>query len=334
MDGGHQALFDAPIVLENLSDGRQAVGGAGGIGNDMMVLGVVLSFVDSHDDSDILTLGRPHLQDAVPLPLESAVRAWASQISMGLDALKDSLPGLHHLALGGTAVGTGLGAVPGFREEAVAILARETGWPLVPAEDPFAALAGHEALVRTSAALAHPATSLVKMANAIRWRAPGPRAGLGELRLPANEPGSSIMPGKVNPTQCEALIMASVQTLAEHQAVLLANSMGNFQLNVMKPLIARSVLLSIELLSEACRAFTAHALTALVADEPAIRRHVESSLMLVTALSPAIGYDKAAKIALKADAEGTTLREAALALGYLGAEEFDRLVKPEKLARP
>ena len=240
-------------------------------------------------------------------------------------------PGSVELAIGGTAVGTGLNAPAGFGEAVAARLAELTGLPFVSAPNKFAALAAHDAVVFASGALATLAASLMKIANDLRWLGSGPRAGLGELSLPENEPGSSIMPGKVNPTQSEALTMVAVQVFGNDAAVTFAGSQGNFELNVFKPVMAANVLRSTRLLADACDSFREFAVEGLVAERERIAEHVARSLMLVTALSPRIGYDRAAEVAKKAHHEGTTLREAALALGYVSAEEFDELVRPERM---
>jgi fumarate hydratase class II len=281
--------------------------------------------------ADIVKIGRTHLMDAVPLTLGQEFSAYVAQLDAGLARLDAVLPDLYELALGGTAVGTGLNAPARFGELAARTIAELTGLPFVSAPNKFAALAAHDALVMASGALRTLAVSLMKIANDLRWLGSGPRAGLGELRLPENEPGSSIMPGKVNPTQCEAMTMVCVQVLGNDTAVAIAGSQGNFELNVFKPLIAHDVLHSARLLTDACRQFTDHLVIGLEADRERIDQLMKGSLMLVTALSPHIGYDKAAEVAHKAHHERTTLREAAVALGYLTGEEFDRLVRPEKM---
>jgi fumarate hydratase class II len=240
-------------------------------------------------------------------------------------------PGLCELAIGGTAVGTGINAPPGFGDDVAARLAEATGLPFVSAANKFAALAAHDALVFASGALATLAASLTKIANDLRWLASGPRSGLGELILPENEPGSSIMPGKVNPTQAEALTMVAAQVFGNDATVKFAGSQGNFELNVYKPVMAANVLRSIHLLADACDTFREFAVEGLSADRERIAELVGRSLMLVTALSPRIGYDRAAEVAKKAHHEGSTLREAALALGYISEEEFDALVRPERM---
>jgi fumarate hydratase class II len=283
------------------------------------------------DYRDLVKIGRTHLQDATPLTLGQEIGGWAAQLRTARRALDAVRPLLHELAIGGTAVGTGLNAHPRFGDEVARRLADATGIPFVGAPDKFAALAGHEALAALSGALATLAGSLVKLANDVRWLASGPRCGLGELRIPENEPGSSIMPGKVNPTQAEALIMVGLQVFGNDAAVKFAASQGNLELNVCKPLLIHGVLQSIALLADASRSFDAHCLQGLEADRARIAELVERSLMLVTALAPHIGYDAAAKIARKAHAESTTLREAALALGAVDAADFERWVRAERM---
>jgi fumarate hydratase class II len=279
----------------------------------------------------IVKIGRTHLQDAVPLTLGQEFGGYVAQLDAGTGRIRATLPGLHELAIGGTAVGTGLNAPPGFGEATAARIAALTGLPFVSAPDKFAALAAHDAMVFASGALATLAASLMKIANDLRWLASGPRAGIGELVLPENEPGSSIMPGKVNPTQCEALTMVAVQVLGNDAAVAFAGSQGNLELNVFKPVMAADVLRSTRLLADACESFRRFAVEGLRADRARIAALVGRSLMLVTALSPRIGYDRAAEVAKKAHQDGTTLREAALALGYVTADEFDELVRPERM---
>ncbi|MDY0225656.1 MAG: class II fumarate hydratase [Desulfomicrobium apsheronum] len=283
---------------------------------------------------NIVKIGRTHLQDAVPMTLGQEFSGYAALLEDNLERLRGCLPHLYRLALGGTAVGTGLGAHPDFARVAVGRIAKLTGLPFVPAPNFFAALSAHDAVVMTSGVLKTLAGSLMKIANDIRWLASGPRAGLGELILPANEPGSSIMPGKVNPTQSEAMTMVCVQVMGLDVAVGMAGSQGNFELNVFKPVMIFNLLTSMRLLTDACASFTVHALTGLAPDETVIARHVGNSLMLVTALSPVIGYDKAAEVAHKAHVEGVTLKEACLALGYLDGDAFDSLVRPLDMARP
>ena len=282
----------------------------------------------------IVKIGRTHLQDAVPLTLGQEFSGYVAQLDGGIARLEAALPGLYEIALGGTAVGTGLNAHPEFAERVAARIAGLTGLPFVTAPNKFQALAGQEATVFASAALKTLATSLMKIANDIRWLGSGPRAGLGELRLPENEPGSSIMPGKVNPTQSEMLTMVCVQVFGYDAAITIAGSQGNFELNVFKPVIAHDLLHGIELLTDGCRSFREFCIEGLEADIVRIGANVNSSLMLVTALAPSIGYDKAAEIAKKAYHEGTTLREAALALAYLSAEAFDAAIDPAAMTRP
>jgi fumarate hydratase class II len=278
---------------------------------------------------DVVKIGRTHLQDAVPLTLGQEMSGWASQLDRALDQVQTARLGLYELALGGTAVGTGLNAPLGFGELTAKTIAGLTGRPFVSAPNKFEALAAHDALVGTHGALRTMAGALTKIANDVRWLASGPRCGIGELRIPENEPGSSIMPGKVNPTQCEALTMVCAQVMGNDVAVGIAGASGNFELNVFKPVIIHNVLTSVRLLADACESFDTHCARGIEPDRERIRSLVERSLMLVTALAPRLGYDRAAQIAKKAHAEGLTLKEAALALGYLTAEEFDREVRPE-----
>ena len=282
----------------------------------------------------LVKTGRTHLQDATPITLGQEIGAWAAQLQFGTDAVKAALPALYELAIGGTAVGTGLNAHPKFGDTAAAHIAKITGYPFKSADNKFFALAAHDALVQTSAALRTLAGGLMKMANDVRWLASGPRCGIGELRIPENEPGSSIMPGKVNPTQCEALTMVAVQVFGNDAAVAFAGSQGNFQLNVYKPVMVHNVLESIALLSDAVQAFTTHCAVGIVPDNEVIEANLRKNLMLVTALSPHIGYDKAAQIAKKAHHEALTLQEAALALGYCNAEDFNRWVVPLAMTGP
>ncbi len=283
---------------------------------------------------DVVKIGRTHLQDAVPLTLGQEISGWVSQLDHALGHLEAAMPHLQELALGGTAVGTGLNAPAGFAEAAAKKIAELTGQPFVSADNKFEALAAHDALVAAHGALKTLAVGLMKIANDVRWLASGPRSGLGELTIPENEPGSSIMPGKVNPTQSEALTMVCAQVLGNDVAVGIGGASGNFELNVFKPLIIHNVLHSIRLLADACESFEAHCARGLEPNLPRIREQLERSLMLVTALAPRLGYDRAAEIAKKAHREGTTLREAAVALGYLTAEEFDREVRPADMVRP
>jgi len=281
--------------------------------------------------ASIVKIGRTHLQDAVPLTLGQEFSGYVAQLDAALKNIESTLPGLYELALGGTAVGTGLNAHPKFAILVAANIAKLTGLPFVTAPNKFAALAAHDAMVFTSGALKTLACSLMKIANDIRWLGSGPRCGLGELILPANEPGSSIMPGKVNPTQCEALTMVCVQVMGNDAAITIAGSQGNFELNVFKPLMIHNLSHSINLLADSAHMFTAFCIQDLVADEKKIRQSVQNSLMLVTALAPKIGYDKSAEIAHKAWHEGTSLLDACLSLGYLSEIEFKELVRPEKM---
>ena len=283
---------------------------------------------------DIVKIGRTHLMDAVPLTLGQEFSGYVAQLDQGLQRLDAALPHLYELALGGTAVGTGLNTHPEFAERGATRIAALTGLPFVTAPNKFAALASHDPLVAASGALKTLAASLMKIANDLRWLGSGPRSGLGELHLPDNEPGSSIMPGKVNPTQCEALTMVCVQVMGNDTAIGIAGSQGNFELNVFKPVMIHNLLHSIRLLTDSCTMFRLHLVEGVEANRDQIRHHVENSLMLVTALNPHIGYDKAAKVAKKAHAEGTTLREACVALGFLTGEEFDRYVRPEAMIGP
>ncbi|MEI7665284.1 MAG: class II fumarate hydratase [Synechococcaceae cyanobacterium ELA263] len=276
----------------------------------------------------IIKIGRTHLQDAVPLSLGQEFGGYVAQLELGLDSLRLSLPQVQQLAIGGTAVGTGLNAPAGFGEAVAARLAERIGLPFSSAANKFQALAGHEPLAAAHGALTVLAGSLMKIANDIRWLGSGPRCGLGELVLPENEPGSSIMPGKVNPTQCESLTMVAVQVMGNNTAVQLAASQGNFELNVFKPLIAHNLLESIALLSGGCDGFRAHCIEGLKADVGRIANLLDQSLMLVTALTPAIGYDRACAIAKHAHQHQLNLREAALILGEISAEEFDQWVQP------
>jgi fumarate hydratase class II len=283
---------------------------------------------------DVVKIGRTHLQDATPVTLGQEIGGWAAQLRIARACVEAVQPMLLELAVGGTAVGTGLNAHPRLGEEVARLLSERAGLPFVSAPDKFAALAGHEAMAALSGALSALAGSLLKIANDVRWLASGPRCGLGELRIPANEPGSSIMPGKVNPTQSEALIMVCLQVLGNHTTVSFAASQGNFQLNVCKPVIVYNVLQSIELLADACGSFDRHCLQGLEPDEQVLAGRVERSLMLVTALAPHIGYDEAARIAKRAHEENVTLREAALALGSISGEQFDAWVRPDQMLGP
>jgi fumarate hydratase class II len=283
---------------------------------------------------EIVKIGRTHLQDAVPLTLGQEFSAYVTQLDAGLERIRAALKDLYPLAIGGTAVGTGLNAPRGFAEQCVKHVAEATGLPFTSAPNKFAELAAHDAMVAASGSLRALAVSLMKIANDIRWAGSGPRSGLGELLLPENEPGSSIMPGKVNPTQCEAITMVAAQVIGNDVAIGVAGSQGNFELNVFKPVIVFNFVNSVLLLSDASVSFRKYLVEGLQANRGRIAEHVENSLMLVTALTPKIGYDKAAEIAKKAQKEGTTLRAASEALGYLAPGEFDEIVKPRKMALP
>ena len=282
----------------------------------------------------IVKIGRTHLMDAVPLTLGQEFSGYVEELDQDLRRLDTVLPDIYELALGGTAVGTGLNTHPEFADRVARRIAELTGLPFTSARNKFSALAAHDPLVFASGALKTLATSLMKIANDIRWLGSGPRSGLGELILPDNEPGSSIMPGKVNPTQCEALTMVCAQVMGNDVAITVGGSQGNFELNVYKPLIIHNFLHSVRLLTDSITMFTLHLVDGVQPNRPQIQRHLENSLMLVTALNPHIGYDKAAKVAKKAHAEGATLKEAAVALGYLTAEEFDAWVRPEEMTHP
>lgn len=288
----------------------------------------------SHEFTDIVKIGRTHLMDAVPLTLGQEFSGYATQVERGCQRIAQCLPRLYELALGGTAVGTGLNTHPEFAEGVALKIADLTGLPFVSAPNKFEALAAHDTMVETSGALKTLAVALTKIANDIRWLASGPRCGIGELSLPANEPGSSIMPGKVNPTQCEALTMIAAQVMGNDTTITFSGASGNFELNVYKPVIIHNLLQSIRLLSDGCRSFGEKCVAGITANEQIIAGYVQNSLMLVTALNPHIGYDKAAQIAKQAQAQGTTLKEAAVSLGFLTAEEFDRIVVPNKMTGP
>ena len=280
---------------------------------------------------DIVKIGRTHLQDAVPLTLGQEFSGYAEQLRLGIARAQESLPRLYPLAQGGTAVGTGLNAKKGFAEAFAAQVAALTGKPFVTAPNKFEALASHDALVEASGMLNTLAVSFMKIANDIRLLGSGPRCGIGEISLPENEPGSSIMPGKVNPTQSEAMTMVAAQVMGNHVAVTIAGSNGHFELNVFKPVIIHNVLQSVRLLADAANSFTDNCVAGIEPNLDRIKKLVGDSLMLVTALNPHVGYDNAAKIAKKAHHEGTTLKQAAVELGLLTAEDFDRLIKPEEM---
>jgi fumarate hydratase class II len=282
----------------------------------------------------VVKIGRTHLQDATPLTLGQEFSGYVAQLDHAEKAIEASLASLYPLAVGGTAVGTGLNTHPEFGARVAAELARDTGLPFTSAANKFAALAAHDGLVAAHGALKTLAVALTKIANDVRWLASGPRSGLGEISLPENEPGSSIMPGKVNPTQCEALTMLCVQVMANDVAIGMGGAAGNFELNVYKPLLAYNFTQSVRLLADGMANFETHCVRGIEANRARIGELTDRSLMLVTALTPHIGYDRAAQIAKRAHARGETLREAALALGYVDADEFDRWVRPEDMIGP
>ena len=283
---------------------------------------------------DLVKIGRTHLQDATPLTLGQEISGWVAQLDLALRAIRATLPQLYELALGGTAVGTGLNAHPKYGETVAAEIAALTGQPFVTAPNKFAVMAGHDAFVGSSGALKQLAVALMKIANDVRWLASGPRSGLGEITIPENEPGSSIMPGKVNPTQSEALTMVVAQVMGNDAAIGFAASQGNFELNVFKPVIAYNFLQSVRLLADAAKSFNDHCAVGIEPDRDRIKQLVDQSLMLVTALNRKIGYDNAAKIAKHAHKKRTTLKEAAIELDLLTGEEFDAEVKPEQMVGP
>ena len=282
----------------------------------------------------VVMIGRTHLQDAVPVTLGQVIGGWVAQIDDALKDVSGSLDDLYALAFGATAVGTGLNAHPRFGATASRFMAEETGLPFRETANHFAALSAHDAMAAASGALRILASALMKMANDVRLYASGPRAGIGELRIPENEPGSSIMPGKIDPTQCEALTMVAAHVFGNDVTVAFANTQGHFQLNVYKPVILHNVLESIELVADAARSFDRYCARGLEPNHDRIRRHVEESLMLVTALNPHIGYEKSAAIALAAHRQGQSLREAAIASGHLTAAQFDAWIRPEAMADP
>ena len=290
--------------------------------------------IKSRDFEKIIKIGRTHLMDAVPLTLGQEFSGYVAQLNQGLQRIQATLPGLYELAIGGTAVGTGLNTHPEFADRSAAEIAKLTGLPFVSAPNKFAALAAHDAIVATSGALKTLACALMKIANDLRWMGSGPRCGLGELILPANEPGSSIMPGKVNPTQCEAMTMVCVQVMGNDAAIGFAGSQGNFELNVFKPVLIHNLLHSMRLLSDACSSFTDHMVVGIEPNRDRIDYFLNDSLMLVTALNPKIGYDRAAQVAKKAYQDNITLRSACVTLGYLTGEEFDSIVRPERMISP
>ncbi|CEG41459.1 fumarate mitochondrial [Plasmopara halstedii] len=283
---------------------------------------------------DIIKIGRTHTQDATPLTLGQEFSGYREQIALSIERVEHILPNLYKLALGGTAVGTGLNTSKGYDAEIARIIAEETKLPFVTAPNKFEALAAHDAVVEASGAMNTIACSLMKIANDIRFLGSGPRSGLGELTLPANEPGSSIMPGKVNPTQCEAITMVCAQVMGNHVAVTVGGSNGHFELNVFKPVMISNLLSSIRLIGDSCCAFTDNCIVGIEANREKIDQLMKNSLMLVTALNPHIGYDKASKVAKTAHEEGATLRETVIKLGYLTGEEFDRFVCPEEMVGP
>lgn len=288
----------------------------------------------SEEFKHLIKIGRTHLQDATPLTLGQEISGWAYQLKMCKQLLSQVMFAVYELAAGGTAVGTGLNSNKNYAVKIAQILSKFTNLPFVTAPNKFQALAGQEALCTLSGVLNTLATSLMKIANDVRWLASGPRSGLGEISIPENEPGSSIMPGKVNPTQCEAMTMVCCQVMGNHVAVTVGSSQGNFELNVYKPLIIFNVLHSIRLLADSMASLNEHCVTGIIANEKRIHELLENSLMLVTALNTHIGYDKAASIAKKAHKEGTTLKEAALSLGYVTAEQFKEWVDPSKMLSP
>jgi fumarate hydratase class II len=283
---------------------------------------------------DVVKIGRTHLMDATPLTLGQEIGGWVAQLDQGLKHLDTTVPHLAELALGGTAVGTGLNAHPEYAVRVAKKVAELSGHPIVTAPNKFESLAAHDAIVFAHGALKTLAASLTKIANDVRWLASGPRSGIGEITIPENEPGSSIMPGKVNPTQSEAMTMLCAQVLGNDVAVNIGGASGNFELNVYKPLIAHNFLQSARLIADGCDSFRKNCVVGLEPNRPVIKRHLENSLMLVTALNPHIGYDNAAKIAKKAHKEGLTLRESALELGLVSAEDFERWVRPEDMTGP
>jgi fumarate hydratase, class II len=288
----------------------------------------------AHEFASVVKIGRTHLQDAVPLTIGQEFGGWASLLARDIVRLKQSLDGLYDLAIGGSAVGTGLNTHPEFAARAAKKIAELTDLPFRSHPDKFAALSAHDELVYAHGAIHTLACSLMKISNDIRWLASGPQCGLGELRIPENEPGSSIMPGKVNPTQCEAMTMIAVQVHGNNSAIAFADSQGNFELNVFKPVLIYNFLQSVTLIHDACHGFVDYMVNGIELDRAKIEFYVKHSLMLVTALNPKIGYDKAAKVAHTALDEGISLREACIKLGYLSGEEFDALVRPENMTHP
>ena len=288
----------------------------------------------STEFKDIIKIGRTHLMDATPLTLGQEFSGYTTQLEYALDRINGCMPRMYQIALGGTAVGTGLNSHRDFPEKVAKQIADITGCPFVTAPNKFEALAAHDAIVEASGVLKTIACSLMKIANDIRWLGSGPRCGIGEIILPANEPGSSIMPGKVNPTQSEAMTMVAAQVIGNDTAINVGGSSGNFELNVFKPVMIYNLLQSIRLLADSCRSFNDHCVAGIEPNKTQIEKHLNGSLMLVTALNPHIGYDNAAKVAKKAYQENTTLKESAVALGLLTDEEFDEKVRPEKMTGP
>ena len=282
----------------------------------------------------IIKLGRTHLQDATPLSLGQEFSGYVSSIDHGISRIENSLNHCYELAMGGTAVGTGINSIKGFSEEVADEISRLSGFPFVTADNKFEALGGQDSIVELSGALKVIAGSLFKIANDLRWLASGPRSGIGEISLPANEPGSSIMPGKINPTQCEALTMLCTQVMGNDVTITMAGASGNFELNVYRPVLAYNILQSIKLLSDGCRSFTKNAVVGIKPNHERINHNLYNSLMLVTALNPHIGYDKAAQVAKKAFIDQTSLREAVIKLGFLSGEEFDKFINPEHMIHP
>ena len=283
------------------------------------------------ENEGIVKSGRTHLQDAVPIAFSQEISGWRGLVEAGIEDIEASLPGLLKLALGGTAVGTGLNAPESFDKLVASKVAALTGQPFVTDPNKFHALTGKDAIVFSHGAVKALAANLMKIANDVRWLASGPRLGLGEITIPANEPGSSIMPGKVNPTQCEAVTMVAVQVMGNDAAIGFAASQGNFELNVFMPVIAYNYLQSVRLLADAIHSFDIHCVSGIAANRDKMQNNLHNSLMLVTCLNPYIGYERAAKVAHKAYAEGTSLKDACLALGYLTAEEFDKVMRPEEM---
>ena len=283
---------------------------------------------------NIIKLGRTHLQDATPLSLGQEFSGYASALTHGLSRLEKTLDHCYELAMGGTAVGTGINTFEGYAEAAAQEIANITGLPFQTAENKFEALGGQDCIVALSGALKTIASSLFKIANDIRWLASGPRSGIGEILIPENEPGSSIMPGKVNPTQCEAMTMVCTQVMGNDATITVAGASGNFELNVYRPVIAYNIIQSIRLLTDACSSFREHCVDGIEANAERIHTNLYNSLMLVTALNPHIGYDKAAEVAKKAYSDNSSLREAIVALGYMSSEDFDQLVQPENMIHP